>query len=159
MVNLAKQKRIAAHVLNVGEGRIWIDPDASEDVAGAITREDIRGLIEDEAIKVKQKHGVSRGRARVRATQKSLGRRRGPGSRKGAHGARANKKKRWMTKIRALRRRLIELRDEGDIDKTTYRSLYNKANGGEFRNVAHLNDYVSTNALLSEKGRSVNDQS
>lgn len=157
MVNLAKQKRIAAQVLKVGEGRIRIDPDASEDVAGAITREDIRGLIDDGTIKVKQKSGVSRGRARVRATQKSLGRRKGPGSRKGAHGARSNKKKRWMTKIRALRRRLLELRDEGDVDSTTYRRLYNKANGGEFRNVAHLNDFVSSNVELSEKGRSANE--
>jgi large subunit ribosomal protein L19e len=157
MVNLAKQKRLAAHVLKVGEGRIWIDPEATEDVAGAITREDIRGLIEEGAINVKQKKGVSRSRARVRAVQKSLGRRKGHGSRKGAKGARANKKRRWMTKIRALRRRLIELRDEGDVDKTAYRRLYNKANGGEFRNVAHLNDYITANDLLREKRKTVND--
>jgi large subunit ribosomal protein L19e len=152
MVNLAKQKRIAAHVLKVGEGRIWIDPEATEDVAGAITRDDIHELIEKEIIKVKQKIGVSRGRARIRTTQKSLGRRKGVGSRKGAKGARANKKDRWITKIRALRRRLKELRDEGSMNKTTYRRLYNKANGGEFRNVAHLNDYIKTNELLMEEG-------
>jgi large subunit ribosomal protein L19e len=157
MVNLAKQKRIAAQVLKVGEGRIWIDPEATEDVAGAITREDIRGLIEEGAITAKQKKGVSRSRARVRATQKSLGRRKGHGSRKGAKGARASKKRRWITKIRALRRRLRELRDEGDVDKTAYRRLYNKANGGDFRNVAHLNDYITANDLLREKGKTVND--
>ena len=140
MVNLAKQKRIAAQVLKVGEGRVWIDPEATADVVEAITREDIRGLIKDGSITVKQKKGVSRARARVRATQKRLGRRTGHGSRKGAKGARASRKKRWITKIRALRRRLKQLRDEGFMDKTTYRTLYNKANGGEFRNVAHLND-------------------
>ena len=153
MANLAKQKRIAAQVLNVGEGRIWINPEASEDVAGAITREDIRGLIEEGTIKVKQKHGVSRGRARVVASQKTLGRRKGTGSRKGAKGARSSKKKRWITKIRALRARLRELRDEEDLDKTAYRRLYNKTKGGEFRNVAHLNDYITTNVFAGEKGR------
>lgn len=148
MVNLAKQKRIAAQVLKIGEGRVWIDPEATEDVAGAITREDIRGLIEEGLIIEKQKKGVSRGRARVSRRQKALGRRKGPGSRKGAKGARASRKKRWITKIRALRRRMKELRDGGFVDKTTYRRLYNKANGGDFRSVAHLNDYITANELL-----------
>jgi large subunit ribosomal protein L19e len=151
MVNLAKQKRIAAEVLKVGGGKIWIDPEATEDVVEAITREDVRGLIEEGVITVKQKKGVSRGRARVRANQKALGRRKGQGSRKGAKGARANKKKQWITKIRALRLRLKELRDDDYVDKTTYRKLYNKANGGEFRSVAHLNDYIKANGLLTRE--------
>lgn len=151
MVNLAKQKRIAAQVLKIGEGRVWIDPEAAEDVAGAITREDIRGLIEEGIIIGKQEKGVSRGRARVSARQKALGRRKGPGSRKGAKGARASRKKKWITKIRALRRRLKELRDDEFVAKTTYRRLYNKANGGDFRSVAHLNDYITANELLTRE--------
>ncbi len=148
MESLAKQKRIAAKVLKVGKGKVWIDPEATGDVADAITREDVRGLIEEGIIKVKQKKGVSRGRARVRANQKALGRRKGHGSRKGAKGARSNKKKKWITKIRALRRRLKELRDDDYVDKTIYRKLYNRANGGEFRTVGHLNEYIKANELL-----------
>lgn len=151
MVNLANQKRLAAQVLKVGEGRVWIDPEATEDIAAAITREDIRGLIKEGVIKKKPIKGVSRGRARVRAIQKSLGRRRGPGSRKGAKGARRGKKQLWIIKIRALRRRLKELRSGGYVDKTTYRRLYNKAKGGEFRNVTHLNDYLTANGLLTRE--------
>jgi len=151
MVNLTKQKRIAAQVLKIGEGRVWIDPEAIEDVAGAITREDIRGLIEEGSIVEKQKKGVSRGRARVSTRQKALGRRKGAGSRKGAKGARASRKKKWIVKIRALRRRLKELRDDGFVDKTAYRLLYNKANGGDFRSVAHLNDYINVNELLTSE--------
>jgi len=153
MANLAKQKRIAAKVLKVGVGRVWVDPEAAEDVAEAITRGDIRDLIEEGVIKDKQKKGVSKGRARVRAIQKALGRRKGQGSRKGAKGARANKKRRWITKIRALRRRLKELRDEGYVNKTTYRRLYNKANGGDFRNIAHLNDYIKAKDMLTREER------
>ena len=88
MVNLAKQKRIAAEVLNVGKGRVWLDPEATGDIAEAITREDVRGLIGEGYIKKIQKHGVSRGRARERDYKRSLGRRKGHGSRKGAKGAR-----------------------------------------------------------------------
>jgi len=150
-INLSKQKRIAAQVLKVGKGRIWIDPEAAEDIAEAITREDIRGLIEDGTIKKKQKKGVSRGRARERAMKKAFGRRKGHGSRKGAKGARRGKKRLWITKIRALRRRLREVRDEGYVDKTTYRMLYNKAKGGEFRSIAHLNDFINTKAQLKKK--------
>lgn len=150
MANLSKQKRIAAQVLKVGVGRVWIDPDpeVTGDIAEAITRADIRGMIEEGIIKEKQKQGVSRGRARERAMKKALGRRKGHGSRKGAKGARGGKKRRWITKIRALRRRLKELRDESYVDRTTYRKLYNKAKGGEFRNIAHLNDFIKANGLL-----------
>jgi large subunit ribosomal protein L19e len=144
MVNLAKQKRIAAEVLKVGKGRVWIDPDATDSVAEAISREDVRGLIEEGVIAKQQKRGVSKGRARFIGHQKALGRRRGQGSRKGAKGARASRKRRWMIKIRAIRRRLHELREEGSVDRSTYRRLYNKAKGGEFRSVAHLNDYVAS---------------
>jgi len=138
MANLAKQRRIAANVLKVGVDRVWIDPESIGDVEEAITRADIRDLIEEGVIKKKPKRGVSRGRARVRALKKSLGRRKGHGSRKGTQGARRNRKRQWIIRIRALRRRLKELRAEGIIDKTMYRKLYNKAKGGEIKSVARL---------------------
>ena len=138
MANLAKQRRIAADVLKVGVDRVWIDPESTSDVEEAITRADIRDLIEEGVIKKKPKKGVSRGRARVRALKKSLGRRKGHGSRKGTQGARRSRKRQWIIRIRALRRRLKELRAEGIIDKTLYRKLYNKAKGGEIKSVARL---------------------
>ncbi|MCW3133831.1 MAG: 50S ribosomal protein L19e [Methanophagales archaeon] len=150
MANLAKQKRIAADVMKVGKGRVWIDPEATEDITEAITKEDIRGLIEEGIIKKKQKKGVSRGRARERAMKKAQGRRKGHGSRKGAKGARRGKKRLWITKIRGLRRRLKELRDAEQIDRTTYRKLYNKAKAGEIRNIAHLNEFIKSSGLMKE---------
>ena len=154
MTNLSKQKRIAAKVLKVGVGRVWIDPDYEEraTLAEAITREDIRALIDEGIIRKKPKKGVSRGRARERAMKKALGRRKGHGSRKGAKGVRRGKKRQWITKIRALRRRLKDLRDEGHVDKTTYRMLYRKSKGGEFRSIAHLNEFIKVNALLKVEG-------
>jgi large subunit ribosomal protein L19e len=152
MVNLAKQKRLAAQLLNVGEGRVWLDPEAAEELDKAITREDIRGLIEEGAIKARAEIGISRGRAQVKIYQKSLGRRKGQGSRKGAKGSRRGKKQLWIKKIRALRKRLRELRDLGSLDKTTYRMLYIKAKGGDFRNLSHLNEYLTLKGLLTEEG-------
>jgi len=140
------QRRLAAEILKVGVHRVWMspEPEAMERIAEAVTREDVRALIEEGLIKRRPEKGVSRGRARLREQKKRLGRRRGHGSRKGAKGARMPKKRRWIMRIRALRRRLRELRDSGKIDRRTYRMLYRKAKGGEFRSVAHLNSYIET---------------
>jgi len=52
-----------------------------------------------------------------------------------------------MTKIRALRKKLRELREGGQIDRHAYRLLYRKSKGGEYRNLAHLNAYIKAKGL------------
>lgn len=141
-MNLKMQRRLAAEILKVGLDRVWISPEALEEVSGAVTREDIRKLIRDGKIKAKQEKGISRYRARKLAAQRAKGRRRGHGSRKGAKYARYPKKQRWMSKIRAIRRKLRELRDSGKIDKRIYRKLYLLAKGGVFRSKAHVDYYI-----------------
>ncbi|WP_394335340.1 50S ribosomal protein L19e domain-containing protein, partial [Methanolobus psychrotolerans] len=42
MTDLSNQKRIASEVLGCGLHRVWLDPEASADIAVAITRADIR---------------------------------------------------------------------------------------------------------------------
>ncbi len=144
MADLANQKRLAASILKVGVTRVWMDPEMLEDIATAITREDLRKLIEEGVIKRKAVVGISRGRARARDIKRAKGHRKGQGSRKGAAGARAPKKEQWMRKIRAQRKVLKAMRDEEKtIDAHTYRILYRKAKGGEFRNVSHLKSYIA----------------
>ncbi|WNY29387.1 hypothetical protein MmiEs2_16140 [Methanimicrococcus stummii] len=142
MANLKNQRRMASQVLDCGSDRVWLDPARMEEIGQAITREDIRGLIAEGAIKAKKVKGVSRGRARLVAEKRKYGHRKGPGSRKGKKGARTYSKGLWMKKIRALRRRLKEMRADETIDKTTYCKFYRKAKGGEFRNVAHLEAHI-----------------
>ncbi|WP_410766892.1 50S ribosomal protein L19e [Haloferax sp. DFSO60] len=145
MTDLKAQKRMAADVLDVGKGRVWFDPDAQADIAEAITRDDIRELVDDGVIAAKDAKGNSKGRARKRAAKRSYGHRKGAGSRKGRSGARQNKKDAWVSRIRAQRRRLKELRDEGTLDRTQYREVYNKASGGEFDSVDRLEAYIQNN--------------
>ena len=146
MSDLKAQKRLAADELDVGKNRVWFDPEAQSEIADAITREDIRGLIDDGTIDVKsEKRGNSRGRARERNRKRAYGHRKGPGSRKGKKGAREGSKEKWQSRIRAQRKRLRELRDEGDLDRSDYRDLYGKANGGEFDSVADLQRYIDNN--------------
>lgn len=138
MSDVASQKRIAAAILKCGVNRVWFDPARISDIENAISREDLRGLVTDGAIKARQKKGVSRGRARARIAQRSYGHRKGAGKRKGAAGARNPSKTAWVQKIRAIRKVLVELRDAGTIDRHLYRLVYRKAAGGQFRSVAHM---------------------
>jgi large subunit ribosomal protein L19e len=142
MTDLKAQKRLAADVLGVGENRVWFDPEAQGEIADAITRDDVRELVEDGVIDAKDATGNSRGRARERATKRAYGHQKGHGNRKGKSGGRQSDKAQWQQDIRAQRRRLRELREDGDITRSQYRELYDQASGGEFDSVADLERYI-----------------
>ncbi|ELY57545.1 50S ribosomal protein L19e [Natronolimnohabitans innermongolicus] len=145
MTDLSAQKRLAADVLDVGKNRVWLDPDAQADIAEAITRDEIRELVEEGRIQAEDAKGNSRGRARERNQKRAYGHQKGPGKRKGKKGARQNEKEQWQNQIRAQRRKLRELRDQDEITVQQYRELYNKAGGGEFRSVRYLLNYIDDN--------------
>ena len=142
MTDLSAQRRLAADVLDVGKNRVWFDPDAHEEIAEAITREDVRALVDDGTVRAKEATGNSRGRARERNEKRAYGHLKGPGTRRGPAGAREDSKSRWTDDIRAQRRELRELRDAGELTPTEYRELYAKAAGGEFRSVRYLENYI-----------------
>jgi large subunit ribosomal protein L19e len=142
-MNLSVQKRLASELLKCGIHRVRLDPAHGEEIARAITREDMRRLIDKGMVTKAQEKGTSRGRFRKVAEQKRKGRRKGPGKRRGTHNARLPKKERWMQKIRAQRKLLREMRDGGEIDRSLYRRLYSMAKGGVFRSKAHMRNYIA----------------
>jgi large subunit ribosomal protein L19e len=146
-MNLTSQRNLAAKVLECGVNRVWIDPERADEISMAITRAEIRKLIKEKAIKSLPENSQSRGRARVLAEKKKKGRRIGAGSKKGKKYSVISRKIRWMNRIRAQRKRLVNLRDRRIITVSTYRSLYRKAKGGEFRSVAELERYINDNNL------------
>lgn len=150
MTDLRNQRRMAAEIGKCGRDRVWIDPDRISDVASAVTRADVRRLITGGAIVIQPARGVSRGRARAVAEQRKQGRRRGPGSRKGAQYARLPRKDRWMRLIRALRDELRTLKTEKKIDAHHYREYYRRAKGGQFRSRNHLVSHMKTEGVLKE---------
>ena len=145
MSDLTAQRRLAADILDIGKNRVWLDPDRQADLNDAITREDVRGLIDEGAIRAETADGNSRGRARERAEKRAYGHGQGAGSRKGTAGGRQDEKEQWQSKIRAQRATLKELRDEGELDAPDYRSLYDQASGGEFDSVADLTRHIEEN--------------
>ncbi|MEM2419551.1 MAG: 50S ribosomal protein L19e [Candidatus Bathyarchaeia archaeon] len=151
MTNLRSQRRLAAQILKVGQDRVWIDPNRIEDVEAAITREEIRKLIHEGVIKPLKEKGVSHARAREVHEKKKKGLRRGPGSRSGAARAKVSKKEAWMNKIRALRKRLRELKTEKVITESTYRKLYVMAKSGKFASVADMERYIKAHDLWRKR--------
>jgi large subunit ribosomal protein L19e len=149
-MDLKNQKRMAASLLKCGYNRVYINPNRMEDVGDAITRSDVRTLIDSGAIYAQQKKGVSRARTNYIRKQKAKGRRRGHGSRRGRKGARKPAKEVWIQAIRPMRKRLRELRDQGKIDPATYREYYMKAKGGAFKNRPHLESHLKAEGILKE---------
>ncbi|MDI9609906.1 MAG: 50S ribosomal protein L19e [Archaeoglobaceae archaeon] len=141
-MDLRIQRRLAAELLTCGQNRVWFDPEALDEISTASTKQDLRELIEKGLIKKKAVKGVCRARINQMRLKKRKGRRSGHGSRKGKKTARMPRKRLWVIRIRAIRRRLRELKTSGQIDTRTYRMLYRKAKGGEFRSVAHLNAFI-----------------
>jgi large subunit ribosomal protein L19e len=150
MTDLRNQRRMAASLLKCGVNRVWMDNDRLDEIAKAVTKADIRVLINGKAIKSRQITGISRGRKQFIAKQKEKGRRRGHGSRKGAKYARLPKKERWIRTIRPIRSYLRSLRDEKQIDRSIYRKYYRKAKGGEFRSKHHLKTHLISDGILKE---------
>jgi len=150
MTDLRNQRRIASTILKCGRNRVWMDSDRTDEIAKAVTRGDIKILINGGAIKSKQIRGISRGRKKFNQKQKDKGRRKGHGSRKGAKYARLPRKERWIRTIRPIRTYLRQLRDEKTIEKSVYRKYYRKAKGGEFRSKHHLRTRMTSDGFLKE---------
>ena len=79
-----------------------------DDIKGAITKVDIKGLINKGAITAEPVKGISKGRGKKRK-RKSFG------SRKGKFGSRNPKKREWINKIR-LQRKFIKRQKAGFLE-------------------------------------------
>jgi len=131
-----------------------MSPAAQEKISHAITRRDVRGLVKDGLVrKLPEKKSLRLG-PKARAIQESKGRRSGSGSRKGAFGARAGKKERWLRTVRPQRVLLKSLREEGKMQKaegTTavsgYGKIYSQIKGGMFRSKHHLLSHLEEHKL------------
>jgi large subunit ribosomal protein L19e len=136
------QKKLAAQILKVGKSRVWLDPSKEKDIEAAITKVDVRKLIQKGYIKALPE--------KLHKPKERKKKKRGPGSKKGAKGAILPGKRRWIQTVRPLREMLKELRDSGKIDRPTYRMLYRLVKGGTFRSRAHLRIYLEQHDLLKK---------
>ncbi len=134
------QKKLAAKILKVGRSKAWLDPTKTKDIEAAITKADVRKLVQKGYIKaLKEKPKKPREKKK---------RRKGIGSRKGSMFAKLTSKRRWISTVRPLRKMLKELRQSKQIDAATYRRLYLLVKGGMFRSRSHLKIYLEQHGIL-----------
>jgi large subunit ribosomal protein L19e len=141
VVNLRTKRQLVSRILGVGLGRVKFDPEYLDDVADAITRDNIRSLITANVIQIKSIKGTSKGRAYFKKLQR---RKRGTkqGSKKGSIGARVGKKEVYVNKIRAMRHRLKVSKSRKELTNERYWKLYKQVNGNQVRNLAHLRTLI-----------------
>lgn len=131
MTNLANKKALAARTLNVGKNRIYFNMNNFAEIKEAITKQDIRDLYSQGAIKIKPIKG--RKKIKKRKTK------RGPGKIKRT----VNKRKQTYVKItRKLRNYLKGLKRIGAIENILYLGLRKKIRMREFKSKAHLKEYL-----------------
>lgn len=146
-MDLSTQKRLAGAILKCSSKRVKFDPARLKDIKEAITKADLKTLVNESAISRDPVKGISRSRARKRTVQRRKGLQKGPGSRKSKVTARITKKDSWIKRIRIQREFLKELRDKSIVSAETYKNLYRKAKGGFFRSKRHIKLYVEENEL------------
>ena len=149
-MKLNMQKTLASKVAKVGVGRIKIDPANAEQVKEAITKADIRDLIDQDVIEIKPLVRNSKARARARAAAKKKGRQRGAGSKVGRMTSRTPPKKAWINRIRLQRKIIKSFKDSGRLSTGDWKVLYRRAKGGFFRNKRHLLQVIEQGKLLKK---------
>lgn len=149
-MDLSSQKRIAVEILKCGADRVYFDSEHLDQIKEAITKQDMRELINANVVQKKPIKGISRVRANKTLKQRRKGRRQGAGARKGKKTARLSGKDAWMAKIRAQRKFLKGIKDKNMVSIKTYRNLYLKSKGGFFRSVRHIKYYMKDKGLFED---------
>jgi ribosomal protein L19E len=138
-MTIATVRRLAADIFNVGENKVRINPDGLKEAEGALTRSDVKSLIEKGIVTKKKNLGRASTKKRFR---------RGHGHRKGS--STLNSKEVWMTKIRSQRALLSSIVSTGAVDKKSRQMLYGKVKSGIFRNKKAFLLYLKDNKFVAQ---------
>ena len=137
VVNLKTKRQLVSRIIGVGLDRVKFDPEHLDEVADAITRDNIRSLITANVIEIKPIKGTSKGRSYFKKLQR-MKRGTKQGSKKGRKGARSGKKEIYVRKIKAMRHQLKVSKARKEIANAAYWNLYKQVSGNQVRNLAHL---------------------
>ena len=130
-MNLNKKKKLAVRALNVGRNRIVFVDGRLDEIKEAITKKDIKDLVREGAIRIKEVSG-----------RKAINKR----NRKRSYGKIKKKiklrKREYVIITRKLRRYIKTLSVKGKIKIVDYKLLRKKIRNKEFRSLGQFKDYI-----------------
>ena len=137
-MNLRSKKQLAANTFGVGKSRIMFVNERIEEIKEAITKQDMRNLLKDGAIIIKEVKGRSKnvGKKKKRKFSKR---------RKNVN----TRKKDYVILTRKLRKLIADRKQKGEINKEEEKKLRNRIRNKMFKSKAHLKEYMG--GIESEK--------
>lgn len=131
-MNLSKKKNLAIKTLGVGRDRIVFNTSRLDEIKEAITKQDIRDLVQSGAISVRE----IKGRRKI---VKSHSRRRAGSVKKKVKLG----KKTYIIITRSLRSYIKELRKHGKMTKEKYCEIRKQIKSRAFRDKSHLKERLA----------------
>lgn len=128
-MNLNKKKALASRALNIGRNRIIFNKERISDIKEAITKQDIKDLLKDKAIMIKEVAG------RRKIVKRKTRRR--AGSRKKIV---KNRKADYVLLIRKLRAYVFSLRRSNKIARDSYLVLRKEIRSGSIKSLSQIKD-------------------
>ena len=137
-MNLKNKKKLVGKTMSVGIDRVIIN--RPEEIKEAITRQDMRDLIQAGAVSIKE----VKGRRKVEKRK----RRRGKGNlRKTVN----KRKENYMIMTRKLRKYVRILKKQGKITNEKYHEIRKKIRGKEFRSLAYMQEHLQGKGKIRKK--------
>lgn len=130
-MNLRSKRQIAASTFKVGKERIVFVRARLEDIKEAITKQDMRDLHADGAIRIKEVSG--RKTNTKRKTRRSTG-----NIRKKVN----TRKQDYVIMTRKLRRYTAEMKNQGKLSPEEVKEIRNRIRNRMFKSKANLKDYI-----------------
>ena len=129
-MDLTKKRELAARTLGIGVGRVMFNIQRIDEIKEAITKQDIRDLVADKAVFIRE----------IKGRKANTGRRR---RRAGSIRMKPNSRKRdYIIVTRKSRAHIFELRKQGKLTTEEYMKLRKEIRAKQFRNKAHLKERI-----------------
>ncbi len=130
-MNLRAKKQLAAKTFGVGKERIIFVKERLDEIKESITKQDMRDLQKDGAIRIKEIKG--------RKKNENKKRRRSVGNVRKKVNIR---KKNYVIMTRKLRKHLRDMKKKGELSREEIKKIRKKIRNKAFKSKAHLKEHI-----------------